>query len=83
MRQKGYDGEIWDLTCLDPEATVTAAAISLRDEIALSQHLSSQEQDAALSHRQKELGADVPGDSEFGKAMGWPTTSAATSRSDR
>jgi hypothetical protein len=44
VRQKGYDGEIWDLACLDPEASATAAATSLHDEIVLAQRLSGEEQ---------------------------------------
>ena len=35
VRQKGYDGEIWDLACLDPRASDVPAARSLRQEIAL------------------------------------------------
>jgi hypothetical protein len=35
VRQKGYRGEIWDLTCLDPAASIVPASESLREEIAL------------------------------------------------
>ncbi len=35
VRQKGWDGEIWDLFCLDPASSDKPAAESLRDEIAL------------------------------------------------
>jgi hypothetical protein len=37
VRQKGYQGEIWDLACLDPEASRVAAATSLQAEIAFVQ----------------------------------------------
>jgi hypothetical protein len=43
VRQKGYDGEIWDLTCLDPESSTMPATVSLRDEISLAQRLSDEE----------------------------------------
>jgi hypothetical protein len=43
VRQKGYDGEIWDLPCLDPEASTLPATVSLRDEIKLARRLSRQE----------------------------------------
>ena len=43
VRQKGYDGEIWDLACLDPAASPTPATLSLADEIALAQRLSAEE----------------------------------------
>jgi hypothetical protein len=36
VRQKGYDGEPWDLFCLDPANTTKRAAETLRDEIALA-----------------------------------------------
>lgn len=49
VRQKGYDGEIWDLACLDPGASTTAAATSLRDEIALAQRLSAEEQQHSVA----------------------------------
>ena len=41
VRQKGYDGEIWDLFCLDPAQTAIPAAESLREEIALAAKLSA------------------------------------------
>jgi Fe-S-cluster containining protein len=44
VRQKDFDGEIWDLACLNPETSKVPAAISLRDEIARAQRLSRQEQ---------------------------------------
>jgi hypothetical protein len=36
VRQRGFKGEIWDLFCLDPSASATPAAESLREEIALA-----------------------------------------------
>lgn len=36
VRQKGLLGEVWDLGCLDPARTRTAAADSLREEVALA-----------------------------------------------
>jgi hypothetical protein len=35
VRQKGYKGEIWDLPCLDPQATPRQAATTLHQEIEL------------------------------------------------
>ncbi|MEP6739236.1 MAG: DUF3109 family protein [Caldimonas sp.] len=35
VRQKGVDGEIWELPCLDPHSTAVPAAESLRSEVAL------------------------------------------------
>ncbi len=37
VRQKGFDGEIWDLFCLDPAASEKPAAESLQAEIALAE----------------------------------------------
>jgi hypothetical protein len=37
VRQKGLNGEIWDLFCLDPQASAMPAAESMREEIALAQ----------------------------------------------
>lgn len=34
VRQKGFQGEIWDLPCLDPGAGTPQAATTLQDEIA-------------------------------------------------
>ena len=36
VRQKGFNGEEWDLFCLDPKASLAPAAESLREEIALA-----------------------------------------------
>jgi hypothetical protein len=44
VRQKGYNGEIWDLSCLDPTASTMPATVSLQDEIALVQQYSRDEQ---------------------------------------
>ena len=43
VRQQGYNGEIWDLFCLDPKASSVPATVSLQDEIALAQRFSRQE----------------------------------------
>jgi len=40
VRQKGVNGEIWDLFCLDPVASPIQAADSLREEIALARRYS-------------------------------------------
>ena len=37
VRQKGYEGEKWDLFCLDPAASERPAAETLQEEIALAQ----------------------------------------------
>jgi hypothetical protein len=39
VRQKAYKGEIWDLFCLDPEASKVPAAQSLTKELALVETL--------------------------------------------
>jgi hypothetical protein len=36
VRQHGFEDEKWDLFCLDPKNSVTPAAQSLRDELALA-----------------------------------------------
>jgi hypothetical protein len=46
VRQRGYQGEIWDLFCLDPNASSTPATQSLRDEIALAQRFTLEEASA-------------------------------------
>ena len=43
VRQKGFNGEIWDLFCLDPQSTTVRAVNSARDEIALAQRYSREE----------------------------------------
>jgi Protein of unknown function (DUF3109) len=35
VRQKGYKAEKWTLACLDPTSSTVAAAVSLREEIAM------------------------------------------------
>ena len=36
VRQKGYQGEKWDLFCLDPHSTTVPALVSLREETRLA-----------------------------------------------
>ena len=43
VRQSGYRGEAWNLFCLDPRASDTRAAESLREEIALAQRFTQEE----------------------------------------
>ncbi len=43
VRQKDFDGEIWDLFCLDPTQTNVPAAESLREEIALAEKFTAEE----------------------------------------
>lgn len=38
VRQHGFEGETWDLFCLDPRNSAVPAAESLRDELALAKH---------------------------------------------
>jgi Fe-S-cluster containining protein len=47
VRQQGYQTEQWNLFCLDPHATPVAAAASLKAEIALAEHYTRQENEAA------------------------------------
>jgi hypothetical protein len=47
VRQRGYQGEPWDIFCLNPAATTTPAAESLRHEIELARGYTEQEQQAA------------------------------------
>jgi hypothetical protein len=42
VRQKGFKGEKWDLSCLDPTSSALPAALSLRDEIALVQRFNDE-----------------------------------------
>ncbi len=44
VRQHGYDNEEWDLFCLDPDASTKPAAESLREEIALAEGFTSDEE---------------------------------------
>jgi hypothetical protein len=43
VRQWGYQGESWNLFCLNRDASSTPAAESLRDEIALAQRFTDEE----------------------------------------
>jgi hypothetical protein len=43
VRQWGFQGEIWDLFCLDPGASAIPAAESLRDEISLARRFTEEE----------------------------------------
>jgi hypothetical protein len=43
VRQRGYNGEVWDLPCLDPAPTATPAAASLMEEIALATRIMEEE----------------------------------------
>ena len=46
VRQRGYQGEIWELFCLDPNASPMPATQSLRDEITLAQRFTLEEASA-------------------------------------
>jgi hypothetical protein len=39
IRQKGFNGEEWNLRCLDPSSTNVPAAESLREEIAMAEQV--------------------------------------------
>jgi hypothetical protein len=43
VRQKGVEGEAWDLFCLDPAASDTPAAVSLAEEIRLAAEATAME----------------------------------------
>lgn len=43
VRQWGFQGEIWDLFCLNPQASRTPAAESLSHEIALAERITAME----------------------------------------
>ena len=43
IRQKGVEGEEWDLFCLDPASTALPAAHSLREELRLAEHFTDEE----------------------------------------
>ena len=43
VRQHGYEGEPWNLFCLDPHATTKPAAESLQDEIALAERYTAEQ----------------------------------------
>jgi hypothetical protein len=57
VRQRGFNGEIWDLFCLDPSASTTPAAESLCEEIALAQRFTEEEAARVKPLRQQ---AEVP-----------------------
>jgi hypothetical protein len=42
VRQRGFNGERWDLFCLDPKASPVRAADSLREEIGLAQRFTAE-----------------------------------------
>ena len=42
VRQKGVEGEAWDLFCLDPNASPLPAAESLREEVLLAECLAAE-----------------------------------------
>ena len=46
VRQKGFDGEQWDLPCLDPAVSVTPATESLTIEVAMAQRFSEEDEAA-------------------------------------
>ena len=48
VRQTGYKGEIWDLKCLDPQASTVPAAVSLQKETALVEAWESARQDSQV-----------------------------------
>jgi hypothetical protein len=43
VRQHGYNGEDWDVFCLDPQASPVSAAESLREEVLLAQRYTEEE----------------------------------------
>jgi hypothetical protein len=47
IRQKGYNGEKWDLFCLDPTSSSMPAARSLKEELALAQRFEDEYQTSA------------------------------------
>lgn len=48
VRQKGIQGEKWDLFCLDPASSPRAAADSLKGEVALAAQITADEETARL-----------------------------------
>jgi hypothetical protein len=60
VRQKGYQGEIWDLACLDPASSTVAAATSLRSEIALVQSWDKSTGSTAATGPEPEQGDQGP-----------------------
>ncbi len=49
VRQKGYNGEFWDLFCLDPAISKKPAAESLKDELAYAERLEAAQSQPPLS----------------------------------
>lgn len=43
VRQKGHNGEPWDLFCLDPQSTAKRAAETLREEMELARRCTEEE----------------------------------------
>jgi hypothetical protein len=43
VRQKGFEGEEWDLFCLDPQSSPMPAAQSLQDEVGLAARYTAEE----------------------------------------
>ena len=41
VRQKGTNGEVWELDCLDPKATTERARDSLREEVAFAESIAA------------------------------------------
>jgi hypothetical protein len=51
VRQRGVEGEDWDLFCLDPAHSRVPAALSLADEVRLAEHYTAEEaREAAAAH---------------------------------
>jgi Fe-S-cluster containining protein len=49
VRQKGFDGEQWDLPCLDPDVSLIPATVSLEIEVALAQKVSAEDAEKGVS----------------------------------
>ena len=60
IRQHGFEGEKWDLFCLDPQNSVIPAAESLRDELALAKHFDDEAR-AAESTVAEQASRNLPG----------------------
>jgi hypothetical protein len=57
IRQKGVQGEKWDLFCLDPATPALPAAVSLKEEIALAMQYESAERTPEPAVEQAERSA--------------------------
>jgi Fe-S-cluster containining protein len=53
VRQKGYKGEIWDLSCLDPAASGVSAAESLAAEIGFAKRLAQMRQNSLAADERR------------------------------